>query len=387
MSGTSLDGVDAALIEIEEEDDALRWTVLGARTTPYDEARRERIRQGILDGSASRLCRLHADVGEWLADAALRLLSELGVDPGEVAAVGSHGQTVWHEPPAEGRRGATLQLGCGATVAERTGIAVVSDFRSRDVAAGGHGAPLVPYADSVLFTVPGRARALQNVGGMANVTWLGPDGEVEAFDTGPGNALIDYAAQQATAGAERYDRDGRLAAAGREDPALLARLLDHPFFREEPPRSTGREVFGERLVDQITAGLEPGAEGEWTSAIATLTRLTARSIGNAYRTWILPRGLDEVFLLGGGARNPTLVQMIREELEGTPVEAGEALGIDPDAREAVAFAVLAWAHLTGRSGNVPGATGAGGPRVLGSYTPSPRPRPSAAGRETRRDRR
>lgn len=370
MSGTSLDGVDAALLEIDDEGGAVRWQVLGARTTPYGHDRRELIRRGILDGAAARICDLHADIGEWFAEAALTLLSELGVAPADVAATGSHGQTLWHRPPEQGRRGATLQVGCAATLAERTGIPVVSDFRSRDVAAGGHGAPLVPYADSVLFAAPGRARALQNLGGMANVTWLGPDGDVFAFDTGPGNALMDYAVQRATAGAERYDRDGRLAASARPDEELLGRLLAHPFFREEPPRTTGREVFGERLVDDITAGLTPGVEQEWATTVATLTRLTARSIGDAYRTWIRPRGLDEVFLLGGGARNPTLVEMIRVELEDTPVRDGAELGIDPDHREAVAFAVLAWAHLTGRPGNVPGATGARGPRVLGSYTPA-----------------
>ena len=369
MSGTSLDGIDAALLEIDESGDSLEWAVVGGATAPYPEDRRERIRSVISSGGASDLCMLHAALGEWLAEASLALLERLGIAPGDVDVIGSHGQTIWHEPPTPQTRGATLQLGCASTLAERTGIPVVSDFRARDVAAAGHGAPLVPLADAVLFSEAGTARALQNLGGMANVTWLGPDGEIVAFDTGPGNALIDEAVRRATGGRLRYDDGGRLADAGTVDEALLARLMSFPFFAKPPPKSTGRERFGDELVAGLARDLPPGEPEAWTSLIATLTRLTARAIGDAYRAWVIPHGLDEVVLLGGGARNPALSRMIVEELPGFAVRDGSALGIDPDLREAAAFAVLAWAHVMGRAGNVPAATGALGARVLGSYTP------------------
>ncbi|MFL5382887.1 MAG: anhydro-N-acetylmuramic acid kinase, partial [Longimicrobiaceae bacterium] len=248
MSGTSLDGVDAALVEVEGTTEAdVRVRLVRALTLPYDEARREAIHAAIAAGTAQALCGLHADLGEWLAEAALRVCEEAGVPLGRVDAIGSHGQTVWHLPPADGRRGATLQLGDAATIAERTGCAVVSDFRTRDVAAGGHGAPLVPWVDRLLFSKAGAARALQNLGGIGNVTRVPPKGSAEpafAFDTGPGNALIDAAVELATDRRLSFDRDGVLAARGEVDGELLAELLRHPYFAAEPPKSTGREAFG-----------------------------------------------------------------------------------------------------------------------------------------------
>ncbi len=376
MSGTSMDGVDAALIELDGLSIEARWKLLAFRSVPYSDEQRARIKEGVERGTPELLCRLHAELGGWLADATLALLGDAGVAPGDVWAVGSHGHTVWHVPPEPGHRGATLQLGDPAMLAERTGIDVVSDLRARDVAAGGHGAPLVPLADRILFSLPGRRRALQNLGGMGNVTWLPPSGSDEAvlaFDTGPGNALLDLAAERASGGRLRYDEDGLLAACGRVDEALLARLLEDPFFAQEPPRSTGRERFGHALLEELVAEHQPAAvEGDeqgWADLIATLTALTARSIGDAYRRWVIPLGVDEVVLTGGGARNPELVRRIADELRPVPIAPPEALGFDPDAREAAAFAVLAWAHLQGVAGNVPAATGAAGPRVLGSFTP------------------
>ncbi|MGD2068724.1 MAG: anhydro-N-acetylmuramic acid kinase [Gemmatimonadota bacterium] len=387
MSGTSMDGIDAALLELDgEPPDDVRWSVLAFLGRPYGDERRERLRGVVDGGDPSAICRLHAELGAWLAEATLELLDGVGVAPEEVAVVGSHGHTVWHEPPREGRRGATLQIGDPATLAALTGIPVVSDFRAADVAAGGHGAPLVPWPDRLLFSLPGRARALQNIGGIGNVTWLAPAGSGRppfAFDTGPGNVLLDLAAERATGGRLRRDEDGRRAAAGTPDEATVTRLMRIPFFRERPPRSTGRELFGPALVHRLAAerGLEPGADDDgWRDLLATLTRFTARSIGDAYRRWVAPRGLDDVVVTGGGASNPTLVRRIREELgdlrnaSGDPVSVeigADALGMDPDAKEAAAFAVLAWAHLRGVAGNVPGVTGAAGPRVLGSLTPAP----------------
>lgn len=373
MSGTSLDGVDAALVEIDGEGvDDVRFRLVHWLTAPFDEARREAIHGAILAGSAERLCGLHADLGEWLGEAVVRVCEEAGVPRGRVDAVGSHGQTVWHRPPAGALRGATLQLGDPATLAERTGIAVVSDFRTRDMAAGGQGAPLVPWVDRLLFSLPDRARALQNIGGIGNVTWVPPRGSAEsvlAFDTGPGNALMDTAVEIATGGRMTYDRDGRLGARGEVDETLLADLLRHPYFAAEPPKSTGREEFGRPFVERLVAATAPEGDRDWLDLVATLTELTARSIADAYRRWIVPRGVEQVVLTGGGARNPTLVRRIRSLLGPLDVVGGEVLGVDPECKEAVAFAVLAWAHLRGIPANVPAATGAAGPRVLGSLTP------------------
>jgi anhydro-N-acetylmuramic acid kinase len=372
MSGTSLDGIDAALVEIDGTAAAPEWRMRAFLELPYELAQRRAIHDGIFGGNAAALCRLHADIGEWFADAVLRLCREHGVDPAAVAAIGSHGQTIWHEPPGGSRRGATLQLGCAATIAERTGIPVVSDFRTRDVAAGGEGAPLVPWVDRLLFSHAERRRVLQNIGGMANLTWLPPRGSAEpvlAFDTGPGNALIDAAVELATAGARTYDADGAMAAAGRLDAALLDELLQHPFLRREPPKSTGREVFGRQFVEELASRVRPEGEDGWAAFVCTLTELTARSITDALTRWVLPKGVDEVILTGGGALNPSLVHRIRACLP-VPVLADDAtLGVRAAAKEAVAFAVLAWAHLQGVPANVPEATGAAGPRVLGSMTP------------------
>jgi anhydro-N-acetylmuramic acid kinase len=379
MSGTSMDGIDAALLEIEGGAPAdFSWRLLGFEAFPYGGARRLQVRSGVDAGSPASLCRLHAELGEWFAEAALGICRATGVSAGDVDVIGSHGQTVWHEPPGEGMRGATLQLGDPATIAERTGVPVVSDFRTADVAAGGHGAPLVPWPDRLLFSLPGRGRALQNLGGIGNVTWLPPresSAHLVAFDTGPANVLLDVAAEAASGGRLPCDVDGGLAGRGRVDEALLARLLENPFFRQTPPRSTGREMFGPALVHQLALerGLERGnSDDGWPDLLATLTRLTARSIADAYRAWVLPLGVHEVVLTGGGARNPHLVRAIEEELAPLPVRGREALGMDPAAREAAAFAVLAWAHLRRIPGNAPEATGAAGPRVLGSYTPGRR---------------
>lgn len=385
MSGTSLDGIDAALVRFDGGPESLDWRVLAFVSRSYDEDRRARIHSAIRNGDAATLCRLNAELGEWLAEAALAVCTAAGVEPAAIDLIGSHGQTVWHEPPADGRRGATLQLGCAATIAERTGIDVISDFRSRDVAAGGHGAPLVPWVDGLLFRVPGRSRVLVNIGGMANLTRVGPLGSSDAplaFDTGPGNALIDAAVELATGGAETYDRDGARAASGRVRPAWLAELRAHPFFDAPPPRSTGRETFGRPLVERLVERWAVTDEHR-DDVVATLTALTATTIADAVGRWAAPLGADEVVVTGGGAHNPVLLRALADALAPLPVLTGRDAGIDGDAKEAIAFAALAWAHALGIPANVPGVTGALGPRVLGSRTPgrsaSP-PTPTEAGR-------
>lgn len=372
MSGTSLDGIDAAVVEFaDDSDEAPAWKVLAFTSTPFSSERREQIHAAIVHGNAAALCRLHADLGEWFAAAALQACGAAGLDPSDIDAIGSHGQTIWHEPPAAGLRGATLQLGCPATIAERAGIPVVSDFRTRDVAAGGEGAPLVPWVDRFLFSHPKKRRVLLNIGGIGNLTWVPARGDpapLLAFDTGPGNVLINSAVEIATNGAETYDKDGQRARRGKIDTQLLAELLAHPFFARVPPKSTGRELFGKPFVEDLVKRY-PGLRNEWDSLIATMTALTARTIADAIRAWVEGHGVDDLIVTGGGAHNPTLVEMIRRELNPIPVSSGGVLGVDPDAKEAVAFAALAWAYLKSVPGNVPEATGAQGPRVLGSFTP------------------
>lgn len=378
MSGTSLDGLDLVLVELQGSRPAdFSWRILECASVPYSPHQRERIDRAIRNGSAAALCGLHVDLGEWIGQAVLTFLARGEEKPEEVRLLGSHGQTVWHTPPdgAAGRRGATLQLGDPATIAHRTGIDVISDFRSRDMAAGGHGAPLVPWVDSLMFRREDGPRCLQNIGGMANVTWVPAEGSGEApvaFDSGPGNALIDAAVRLMTAERMSFDEGGALAKTGSVDPELLSRLLDDDYLERPPPKSTGRERYGTGVVEQLAAdrGLEPGAEGGWEDLVATLTEFTAASIADGYERWIAPRPYGEVVVSGGGANNPVLMGRLRARLPGVPFrEASHVFGFDPDFKEAVAFAVLAWAHHWGVAGNLPAATGAEEPVVLGSRTP------------------
>ncbi len=340
-------------------------------SVPYTPQRRAAIKAA-LAGGPRELCHLNVELGDWFADAALQLLEVAGVAAAELAAVGSHGQTIWHQPPSGGRSGATLQLGESAVLAERLGVSVISDFRARDVAAAGHGAPLVPLVDRLLFSLADGRRALQNIGGIANVTLLPPDASddpVVAFDTGPGVAAIDAVVEIVSHGTERCDLDGRRASRGRPSEELLAQLLDDDYYRQRPPKSTGRERYGEafagRLVQQ---GRELGLSDD--DLVATVTALTARSIADAYREFFGEAARpDECVVSGGGARNPALMQMLAESIDPLPLTDLSALGWDPDAKEAAAFAILAYLFQTGQPGNLPSVTGAAGPRILGKMTP------------------
>jgi anhydro-N-acetylmuramic acid kinase len=371
MSGTSLDGVDAALVQVEELDERLGAYIEAFLSVPYEGDQRAAIKAA-LAGGPEQLCRLNVELGDWFADAALRLLQSAGVAPTELAAVGSHGQTIWHEPPGAGSAGATLQLGEPAVLAERLGVPVISDFRARDVAAGGHGAPLVPLVDRLLFSTPDGRRALQNIGGIANVTLLPPEGSSEpvlAFDTGPGVAVIDAVVERLSDGADRCDVDGRRAARGRPSQELLGRLLKDEYFQQRPPKSTGRERYGAAYAKEVVReGRVLGLSDD--DLVATVTALTGRSIRNAYRDFFAEDAApDECIVSGGGARNPTLMRMLAEGIDPVPVTDLSALGWDPDAKEAAAFAILAHLHRSGRPGNLPSVTGAAGPRVLGKLTP------------------
>ncbi len=366
MSGTSLDGISAAVARFVPGANAgLEPQLLAFLTKPYSKPQRDRLLRALEGGTADEYCRLSFDLGAWLADAAVAARAEAGVPRADVRAIGSHGQTIWHAAPHS-----TWQLGEAAVIAERLGIDVVSDFRVRDVAAGGQGAPLVPIADAMLFS-GSDWRALQNVGGIGNVTVLPPGGQldgVRAFDTGPGVAVINGVVRTLIPNLE-YDADGRHAAAGAVIDAVVAELLEHPYFRAEPPKSTGRELFDRAYVERFIArcrAAKPAASTD--DIVATATALTAASIADAYRRF-MPEPVAEVLVSGGGANNPALLAMIARALEPLAVRRFDAVYFDGDAKEAVAFALLAHLHVTGQAGNVPRATGARGPRILGKLTP------------------
>lgn len=360
LSGTSADGTDAAMCEITGAGTDTKVAVLSFVTTPFERPLRERIFR-LAQADASELCDLNVLLGHAFADAAEAACAAASVKMTEVQLIGSHGQTAVHHPRSAGKLGATLQIGEPAVIAERTGCPVISDFRVRDVAAGGEGAPLVPMVDYLLFRTPDRQRALQNIGGIANVTVVGAEQrDVIAFDNGPGNMALDAVARAASGGHDSYDVDGRRAASGQIDAALLAELHRHPYLTQPPPKSTGRELFGKDFVYPLLARYERRND----DLLATLTRFSAEAIARSYRE-LLPRVPDEVYICGGGALNPTLMRHLAEVLAPVPVTDTSALGVDPKGKEAMAFAVLANETLFSHPGNIPNVTGARGPRVLG----------------------
>jgi len=365
MSGTSLDGISAAVARFTPEGNRFRADLLAFHVHEYAPEQRDRLKAAMQSATAREYCRLAVDFGGWLADAAVQVLAEAGVARAEVRAIGTHGQTLWHEPGHS-----TWQLDAPAVIAERTGLAVVSDFRVRDVAAGGQGAPLVPIADALLFS--GDVwRALQNIGGIGNVTVVPPDGtlaSVRAFDTGPGNVVIDAVVRRLDP-SKRYDEDGRIAASGTPIESVTDDLLSHPYFAAEPPKSTGRELFDDAYVSTLIERCRStNRDATDADIIATATSLTARSIADAYRRF-LPEPVEEVLVSGGGSKNTTLMAMLARELDGLAVRTFDERFFDAEAKEAVAFALLALLHLESRPGNVPTATGARGSRVLGALTP------------------
>jgi anhydro-N-acetylmuramic acid kinase len=382
MSGTSADGIDAALAEINEIEGKIALRQSAFASVAWTDAERSLIFD-LFEGraTAQTLCRANFALGEGFARAALTVIASAGMTPADVDLIGSHGQTIWHDVDENGRVTSTLQIGEAAVIAERTGITTVADFRVADVAAGGQGAPLVPIFDWLLLRPPadlGGWRAVQNIGGIGNVTFLPPQGSSAlplAFDTGPGNVLIDWAAALISGGDLRYDVDGQLAAAGKPSAALLDRWLDHPYFRQPPPKSTGRELFTRSLLEEWR-GQAQSAGCTDADFVATLTELTAASIADAYVRFA-PGSVVQTVVGGGGGRNPILMARLAAQLEarlGRPIPLLRHkdlpdLAIDDDAKEALAFALLAWLAIHRRPGNVPTCTGAAGERVLGKVTP------------------
>jgi anhydro-N-acetylmuramic acid kinase len=367
MSGTSLDGISAAAVRFHAADGrGYQPELLGYTSTPYRAEQRDRLHAAMRGGTAQELCRLAFDFGEWLATAAANVIAEAGVARAQVRAIGSHGQTLWHEPGHS-----TWQLGETAVIAERLGIDVVGDFRVRDVAAGGQGAPLVPIADALLFASD-EWRLLQNIGGIGNVTVVPPGGDpasLRAFDTGPGVAVLD-AVVRTLMPSLPYDTDGRLALAGTPIASVVDTLLAAPYFSAPPPKSTGRELFDAAYVARLIEMCRAANRAATTEDIvATAASLTARSIADAYRRFI-PEPAAETLLSGGGAKNPAVTRELARLVAPMAVRAFDEVYFDGEAKEAVAFALLALLHVEGKPGNVLGATGARGPRILGKLTPA-----------------
>jgi anhydro-N-acetylmuramic acid kinase len=368
MSGTSVDGVDAALVKIRGSGLDCQLTLEHFSVMPYPAGLKEFILEHSRPGSGSvdGVCRLNAILGEIFAQATMRVITEAGRRPPEVDLIGSHGQTVHHLPEEAELFGqqarSTLQLGEPSIIAKRTGIVTVADFRPADLALGGQGAPLVPYFDYVVFRSQEESRALLNIGGIANLTVL-PRGcgleEIFAFDTGPGNMLIDALTQHHFGRA--FDDHGEIARRGKIHRRLLSRLLEHPYFSQTPPKSTGRELFGASFLTHFhEAAVSP------EDAIATATALTAESIVQAIDRFVSSKAsVDRLIVSGGGSKNRFLLSLLRQALPAVAIETSDDYGIPADAKEAMCFALLANETIADRPGNVPSCTGATQPTILG----------------------
>lgn len=373
ISGTSADAIDAAVCEINGAPPSIEARILHAVTYPYPDGFQQRILDAYQPHSSrvDTICQLHVDLGEQFALAARQALADAGLAPHDIDLIGSHGQTVWHMIAPDGHATSTLQLTEAAIIAERTGITTINNFRPRDIAAGGQGAPLTSYTDWLLLRHPTLWRAVQNIGGIGNVTFLPPLADTTspplAFDTGPGNALIDSAMALVTNGQQTFDHDGRMAAAGTIDEDWLETLLQHPYYERRPPKTTGRELFSPGMAQELLAEGHDRGLGD-ADIIATLTALTAASIADAYRRFA-PAPVGEIVLGGGGTRNPTLVRLLRRALDPTPVLTHEDIGWDSDNKEALTFALLAHETWHARPGMNPALTGADHPVILGQITP------------------
>ena len=359
ISGTSADGIDAALVEFADSSAAIsRLRILASQTFPYPPDLRERVIALAKSRASIALDdygRLDVAIGECFANAANALLRDAKIDASAVVAIGSHGQTVCHRP--DGAHPFTLQIGDPNVIAERTGIRTVADFRRADIAAGGQGAPLLPTLHAAVMADPQIPRAILNLGGIANLTLLVPGQPVIGFDTGPANCLLDTWAMRHLGSAR--DEGGAWARSGTVNDALLSRWLAEPYFSLPPPKSTGREVFNLDWLDaRVPADVSP------VDVQATLLALSARSIADALRA--NAPSVREVFACGGGVHNDALMDALRAELPDTRIDTAAALGLDPDFVEAAGFAWLARETLAGRPSNLPSVTGARGPRLLGA---------------------
>ena len=374
MSGTSVDGVDAAITEIRPRGRILQVQLLAHDSLPYSPTLKNRILKVSERGNVSEICHLNVVVGEVFAKAALKAIKRSGLSAQKVQLIGSHGQTIHHRPHPTHESGvgiirSTLQIGEPAIIAERTGIPTVANFRAKDLAAGGEGAPLTPYVHHLLFYRRSRSRLVVNLGGIVNMTLVPATGDIDdiqAFDVGPGNMLLDGVIQALSQGKHAMDRGGTRAKGGQIRPELLKQLLGHPYLATVPPKSTGREEFGSPFIRRV---LVKAKRNHWSAAdiLATSCRFIAVSIRMAQQ-WISHR-IDEVIVGGGGVYNPVLMAELIKEFHPVPVKRMEECGSHSKAFEAKAFAVLAYQTFRGKANNVPAVTGARHPVILGNLTP------------------
>ena len=374
MSGTSADGVDVAIVDIRRSQQRLKVQLQSFSSVSYTPTLRQRILAAAEHGQVAEICHLNVLIGEIFAKATLKAIKQAGLQPKEVQLIGSHGQTLHHLPKPTREAGlgpirSTLQIGDPAVIAERTGITTIADFRSRDMAARGEGAPLAPYAHHLLFQHRSRTRLVVNLGGIANVTVLpaGSDlNHVLAFDTGPCNMLLDAVTTHFSKGEQTMDRGGRLAQQGHIDATILRFLLTHPYLRKVPPKSTGREEFGQAYVLKLLKRTEK-RQLSLSDVLATCCRFLAQSIRDA-QTWI-DHDVHEVIIGGGGIYNASLVKELNNAFAPIPVRTMDDCGSHSKAFEAIAFAIMAYQSFHGTCANVPSVTGAQHPVVLGTITP------------------
>ena len=367
MSGTSVDGIDAALVEISGKESDLQVSLLAGETYAYPTELRDRI-LAVCGGKAISMMEL-TELDDTIAFQFARAAQKIQGDRHKAELIGSHGQTVYHRPPAQNQLGYSLQLGRGELIANLTGIKTVNNFRAADMALGGEGAPLVPKIDACLLAHPTKTRAVQNIGGIGNVAYLPPtqtddrSPQICGWDTGPGNALIDLAVAHLTNGMQTYDNKGQWASQGQPNKQLITKWLEQDFFQQSPPKSTGRELFGADYLEQCWQDME---EANLTDSdrLATLTELTVASIIDSYQKF-LPQMPDEVLLCGGGSKNLYLRHRLQAELTSTQIVTTNEVGMSSDFKEAIAFAVLAYWRVHSIPGNLPQVTGASRETLLG----------------------
>lgn len=370
MSGTSADGVDVALVEIAGSGLTTDISLKAFETIPYTPEIRARIFDlfRVETAHVDEICTMNFLLGKLFAESVLKVLEKVGIAPGQIDLIGSHGQTIHHMPTATVP--ATLQIGEPAVIAHETGIPTIADFRVADVAAGGEGAPLIAYPDYLLFHHPTQTIGLLNIGGIANLTVL-PAGKgveaVHASDTGPGNMIMDACVEKITNGAKQFDENAELARQGKFCESLLTQWLTHPFFELTPPKTTGREMFGTTFADTCLQQIKAQGISEY-DGLTTLTALTYESICKYYKDFVASKTpLDILYVSGGGARNPLIMQGLANAFTLIPVVDVAEKGMSGDAKEAIAFAILANEAVHGNFANVPNATGASCGKVLGKF--------------------
>ena len=374
MSGTSVDGVDASLVEIRGKGFETEVNLIAFDTLPFPTDIRQRILElfNPEDSSVDKICQMNFLIGKIFAETAIQVIKSANLEPSDVDLIGSHGQTLYHLPPKKGAKyvPSTLQIGEPAVIAYHTKTPVMADFRVSDMAAGGQGAPLVSYVDFLLFRKQNKTIALQNIGGIANFTLIpanARENQVIASDTGPGNMIIDAVTEIVTNGQQQFDRGGQIASQGHIHPQLIRKWMNHPFIKEVPPKTTGREDFGQQFAMQTIKDSKDSKLSN-TDIVATVTEFTAQTIYYHYKTFLLPHhAIEKILISGGGMHNHTLIKRISKLLDPISIEPAPF----NDAKEAIAFAVLANEAIHGHKGNLPQVTGAETSMILGKFVPAP----------------